>query len=52
MIVQVRKENRYSMLSGVSCLGISEVRIVDNRYIKRFEGAIIDIGSQKKEKKR
>jgi hypothetical protein len=55
MIVQVRKENRYSMLSRVQCSGISEVRIIDNRYIKCFEGAIIDIalrGAQKKEKKR
>ena len=57
MIIQVRKQNRYSMLSRVQCLGISEVRIKDNRYIKRFEGAIIAlrgalIGAQKEEEKR
>ena len=45
------------MLSRVQCLGISEVRIIDNRYIKRFEGAIIALrgalrGAQKKEVKR
>jgi hypothetical protein len=55
MIIQVKREIDIACCQRVQCLGISEVRIIDHRYVKRLEGAIIDIalrGAQKKEEKR